>query len=203
MTGATVLLPTLYRAELRSSLKTGVPIPRHPGRRLPSNVPFAVDNIWEYARPDGMPSRRSSVYASPTPALALAGASQGGARRDDYAACRLELVGNPRLLQIAVEDARHHPDVEAVQKAILRRLRVGDWAAARLEHKLALAPLFLPGVTREELAQAMEKDPLLAEVVGAGAAQVTIWTPPAAPNPHGEIFFELGEGDAFILHPLG
>jgi hypothetical protein len=170
-------------------------------RRLPSNLPFVVDNLWEYARPDGMPSRRSSVYASPTAELALALASQGGASRDDYAVCRLELVGTPRLLQIGVADAREHHDVEKVQKTILRRLRVGDWAAAPLEHKLALAPLFLPGVTRAELAQAMERDPLLAEVVAAAAAQVTIWSPPAAPNAHGEIFFELGEGEAYVLHP--
>lgn len=198
-----MLQPVLYRAELRSSLKTGVPIPRHPGRRLPSNVPFVVDNIWEYTRPDGMPSRRCAVYASPTPGLALAGASQGGATRADYEVCRLELVGRPRMLQIDVEDARHHRDVEAVQKAVLRRLRLGDWAAAPLAHKLALAPLFVPGVTREELEEAMAGDALLAEVVRAAAALVTIWNAPAAPNAHGEIFFELDEGQAFILHPLG
>lgn len=194
--------PTLYRAELRSKLQTGVMISRFNGRRLPSNVPFAIDNIWEYTRPDTMPSRRHSVYASPTPALALAGASQGSASRDDYVVCRLELVGSPRLLQIEVEDARYHRDVEAVQREILRRLRVGDWAQAPLEHKLALAPLFLPGVTRAELQQALRRHALLAEVVDSAAAQVTLWTPPAAPNAQGEIFFELDEGQGYVLHPL-
>jgi hypothetical protein len=193
----------LYRAELRSKLKTGVTITRFNGRRLPSNVPFAVDNIWEYTRPATLPSRRHSVYASPTPELALAGASQGSANRDDYVVCRLELVGNPRVLQIDVEDARYHRDVEAVQREILRRLRVGDWALAPLEHKLALAPLFLPGVTQAELQQASERHALLAEVIEGAAAQVTIWTPPPAPNAHGEIFFELDEGQGYVLQPLG
>lgn len=194
--------PTLYRAELRSKLQTGVLISRFNGRRLPSNVPFAVDNIWEYTRPDTMPSRRHSVYASPTPVLALAGASQGSASRDDYVVCRLELVGSPRLLQIEVEDARYHRDVEAVQREILRRLRVGDWAQAPLEHKLALAPLFLPGVTRAELQQALQHDAWLAEVVDSAAALVTLWTPPPARNAQGEIFFELDEGQGYVLHPL-
>jgi hypothetical protein len=194
--------PTLYRAELRSTLKAGVPILRHPGRRLPSNVPFVVDNIWEFTRPDSMPSRRHAVYASPAPALALAGASQGEAKRDDYVVCRLELVGEPRLLQIAVRDARYHDDVDAVQQAVLRCLRAGGWAETPLEHKLALAPLFVPGLTREELRQAMAREALLAEVVRAAAARVTFWNPPAAPNPEGETFFELDEGQAFILHPL-
>ncbi|HWT72545.1 MAG TPA: hypothetical protein VN361_10195 [Oxalicibacterium sp.] len=193
---------TLYRAQLRSKLQTGVTISRSNGRRLPSNVPFAVDNVWEYTRPDTMPSRRHSVYASPTPALALGGASQGSASRDDYVVCRLELVGTPRLLQIEVEDARQHRDVEAVQREILRRLRVDDWAQAPLERKLALAPLFLPGVTRAEMQQAVQHHALLAEVVHGAAAQVTLWTAPPAPNAHGEIFFELDAGQGYVLHPL-
>lgn len=194
--------PNLFRAELRTKLETGVPIGRREGRRLPSNVPFVVDTIWEFTRPPSMPSRRNSVYASPTPQLALAGASQGGAGPDDYQACRLELVGSPRLLQLAVDDARRHPDVEAVQKAILRVLRRDGWSTTTLAHKLALAPLFVPGVTRAELEGAMTRDALLAELVHAAAAAVTIWTP-APPNDIGEIFFELDEGQAYILHPLG
>jgi len=191
----------LYRAELRSSLKAGVSIPRRPGRRLPSNVPFVVDNIWEFTRPDTMPSRRHGVYASPTAALALAGASQGAASRGDYAVCRLELMGKPRLLQIGVRDARFHRDVDAVQAVILRLLRAGSWAEAPLARKLSLAPMFVPGVEREELRQAMAHDALLHEVVLAAAAVVTLWTTPAVPDPEGEVFFELDDGQAYILHP--
>lgn len=33
--------------------------------RIPLNVPYLVDNIWEWLRPDNMPKRRRSVYASP------------------------------------------------------------------------------------------------------------------------------------------
>lgn len=193
---------TLYRAEARSTLRTGVPFTRRAGRRLPSNVPFVVDNIWEFTRPDGMPSRRHCVCASPTPALALEGASQGEARREDYLACRLELVGSPRLLQIGVKDARYHPDVEQVQQAVLGGLRKDGWSEAPLERKLALAPLFVPGVSREELRAAMAREPLLAAVVESAAARVTIWTRLPAPHPEGEVFFELDQGQAFILHPL-
>lgn len=196
------MLPTLYRAERRDRVKTGVPILRRPGRRLPSNVPFVVDNIWEFTRPDDMPSRRQCVCASPAPALALEGASQGEAEREAYRVCRLELVGSPRLQQIDVRDARYHVDIGEVQQAILAKLRAGTWSEAALEHKLALAPLFLPGVTRDELRQAMARDALLDATVRAAAERVTLWKRLAAPHPEGEIFFELDEGQTFILHPL-
>lgn len=191
--------PILYRAQARGTLRAGAPIRRHPGRRLPSNVPFVVDNIWEYTRPEGMPSRRHSVYASPSAELALKSASQGEPDRAGYVVCRVELVGTPPVMQIGVEDARDHPDVKAVLDAILRTLRLDDWAAAPLPHKLALAPLFLPGVTRDELATAVACDALLASVVRAAAGKVTIWTAPPC-LARGEIFFEPGEGDAYILH---
>ncbi|MEW6373481.1 MAG: hypothetical protein AB1584_21375 [Pseudomonadota bacterium] len=194
--------PALYRAELRDRVKTGVPFHRRAGRRLPSNVPFVVDNIWEFTRPDDMPSRRSCVCASPAPELALEAASQGEAKREAYVVCRLELVGNPRLMQVGVKDARYHGDIEAVQQAVLASVRAGDWAEAPLERKLALAPLFLPGVTRDELRAAMARDALLDQAVRAAADRVTFWNRLAAPHPSGEIFFELDEGQAFILHPL-
>ena len=43
--------------------------------RVPSNVPYVVDNLWESLRPKNMPSRRHAIYASPTPELALQNAS--------------------------------------------------------------------------------------------------------------------------------
>jgi hypothetical protein len=41
---------------------------------------------------------------------------------------------------------------------------VGDRAQGPLEHKLALAPLFLPGVTRAKLQQAVQHHALLVYV---------------------------------------
>ena len=49
-------------------------IPAATTSRPPGNVPYYVDNIWEWLRPEGAPSRRKAAFASPTPELAAAGA---------------------------------------------------------------------------------------------------------------------------------
>jgi hypothetical protein len=193
---------TLFRAIPRGESVCGVPIGPVPGRRLPSHVPYVVDNLWEYARPDHLPSRRHSVYASPTPELALANASAGNLGRDGYVACRIELACQPRILQLSVDDARKHADIPRLVSCVNRYLPQG-WAASDLEHKLALAPLFMPGITRDELAHAMTRDALLRAVVTEAAQGVTIWDTQAHPPvANGELFFEIRTGEAYILHPL-
>jgi hypothetical protein len=150
----------IYRAVPRSKCTPGQEIRRSEGRRLPSHVSYLADNLWEFTPPPGMPSRRPAVYASPTPELALQNAA-GGLPRHEYLACVLEFHYRPAIIQLTVSDARHHPDIKRLQQVVNESLR--DWSATELERKLALAPLFLPGVTREELAAAMGRDRLSEE----------------------------------------
>jgi hypothetical protein len=81
----------LYRAVPRENFNPDVIGRAHATRRVPSNVPFVVDNLWEYLRPEHLPSRRHAIYASPTPELALQNASVAGPLRDRYQACLLEV----------------------------------------------------------------------------------------------------------------
>jgi hypothetical protein len=191
----------IYRAVPRSSLVPGQAIGRNPGRRLPGNVPYLVDNIWEFARPLDMPSRRHAVYGSPTPELALDNASADGLARHEYVACLLEFRYVPAMIQLDVTDARIHPDIGKLQKLVNRRL--GDWSAAAVDDKLALAPLFLPGVTRTELLSAMVDAPQLRDLVHEAAACATLWSPNAnAIDANGELFFEIAEDNAYTLGPV-
>jgi hypothetical protein len=172
---------------------------RHPGTRLPANVPYLVDNLWEFTRPDAMPSRRKSVYASPTAALALDGAAGVGRPKDGFIVCRVECRGAPKTFQLSVADARYHPDVKILQKAVHDKL--AGPVAVGFEDKLALAPLFVPGMTRAELQAAMDGNAGLRGLVMELAALVALWkdTPDSA---LGELFFEIDEDNAYTLHPL-
>ena len=87
------------------------------GDRLPKNLPFAVDNIWEWRRPPTCPSRRSAAFGSPRPELAAA------AGPSDGQVCRV-LVRPPFQVSqvIGAPDARTHPDVGRIV-AIVERIR--------------------------------------------------------------------------------
>ena len=190
----------IYRAVPRSRFVPGEELRRNPGRRLPSHVSYLADNLWEFTRPPGMPSRRHAVYASPTPELALQNAA-GGLQQHEYVACVLEFRYQPAMIQLTVSDARHHPDIKRLQQVVNDSLR--NWSAGELGSKLALAPLFLPGVDRDELKAAMAMDPLLDKVVRTAAAEVRLWSPaPDAVSPDGELFFEIAEDNFYTLQPV-
>lgn len=168
---------------------------RHPGRRLPSNIPYLVDNLWEFARPDTKPSRRHAIYASPTIELALKNASAAGADRANYIVCELVFETPPPMMQLSVKDAREHDDLPNLQRAVNGML--GRWSENDLVNKLDLAPLFLPGVSKQELAIAIEDQPQLKEIVLQASKLVTLWNDKPAAD--GEFFFEIAEGNSYTL----
>lgn len=172
---------------------------RHSSQRLPGNVPYLIDNLWEFARPQGKPSRRYAVYASPTVELALAGAHPGGPSPNQYLACRVVFRNEPQIFQLSVPDARHHPDVKRLQRLVHDRM--ANWGGRNLDSKLGLAPLFMPGTTREELSAAMKNNSELRNIVEEAAAAVTMWRD--VPDPlRGEIIFEIDEDNAYTLQQV-
>lgn len=185
----------LYRA---------VPIPgfvdrqrkvRHEGRRLPSNIPYLVDNMWEFTRPASMPSRRHAVYASPTVELALECASAAGVDRAGYVVCELVFDKEPPTIQLSVKDARRHDDVPNVQRVVNGLLN--RWVESDLANKSTLAALFLPGTSKEELLGAMDAQPQLKEIVLEASKFVTLWKD--EPSADGEFFFEVLDGNGYVL----
>lgn len=172
--------------------------------RVPSNVPYVVDNLWESLRPQNMPSRRHAIYASPTAELALQNASAPLSCGDEYVACRV--VVDPvqiRVAHLQVTDARHHNDIRLISKWVSQRGHA--LAELSLEQKHKLAPLFMPGLHRSELTSLWEANALVAELCTYVRQYSTFWTSASAvPQPSdGELFFELlGETDTYRLEAV-
>ena len=80
--------------------------------RPPGNVPYIVDNLWEWKRPNNYPNRRHSFCASPTPELALK-AAKGGT------VYTVEFKGRYKLCQVkGYWDSKKHPDCKELRKLL-------------------------------------------------------------------------------------
>jgi len=100
----------LYRAEpLNKTLLQGGSLEPRQSVRLPSNLPYVVDNLWEVMRPQHMPSRRHALYASTTPELAMTNCSAND-QGQGFMVYQLVIDGPYSIAQIRQEDARDHPD---------------------------------------------------------------------------------------------
>ena len=190
----------IYRAVPRKGFDPDKVYKAHSSGRLPGNVPYVVDNLWELMRPADKPSRRHAVFACPAPELTFGNAAAGGLSPDEYLACELIFKGpKPTPFQLSKLDARHHNDVYQLPKLVNKKL--GSWSDRSPESKLAFASLFLPGTTSDELAAARRGSSELDSLVEELAAAVTMWfdTPDRAV---GEITFQLGAEHSYILIPV-
>ncbi|QJD59928.1 hypothetical protein HG264_13955 [Pseudomonas sp. gcc21] len=191
-------IPSSRLAEAEQGLR------RQSSIRVPRNVPYVVDNLWESLRPKNMPSRRHAIYASPTAELALQNASAPLADGDEYVPCRV--VVDPRDIRVAqlqVKDARYHSDIRLVGNWVSQRGQV--FADLSLTQKQKVAQLFLPGLHRGELTALWKNDPLIAEFCSYARQNLTLWSSassvPQASD--GELFFELlGDLQTYRLEAL-
>lgn len=187
---------------------------RQTTRRTPGNVPYLVDNLWEYLRPENLPSRRHAVYASPTPELALANATGTGQRRDAFVVTRVVVQGEVRQVQLPCSDARHHPDVTTLPRAVLAALGNG-WTDLPASAKAHAALLYTPGVTREELAAAAQRCDATMRALDCAEQRATLWADAQAHGRgtatvpgdgwaahDGEFFFELVDDAFYTLEAL-
>ena len=188
----------IYRAEaLTPSLQAGeLQFPRATVR-LPSNVPYVVDNLWEFLRPDHMPSRRHSIYASPTPELAQQNCS-GSDQGQGFCVYRLVIQGEALLAQLPIKDAREHADVKFTQRTV--QFVVQQMADASAEEKSSLGLLFLPGASRADWERARAASALAAQLIDTLSAASTFWRD-ASPKPNsdsnGELFLQLLAGAGY------
>lgn len=164
--------------------------------RPPGNVPYFVDNIWEWLRPDGYPSRRRAAFASPDPELAMAAA--GTARDDVY---QVELTEGQPACQLVTgartEDARYHADISRLKRLLLRESLGRDWFDLGEEARRTEAALFLPCASAADIEAVFGRSRRLDadKVRGASSfwVDVTLFDPAeieVTPHPQGEIFFE-------------
>lgn len=169
------------------------PFKARPTRRTPGNVPYVVDNLWEWSRPEGLPSRRHCVCASPSAALAqqLGGTSSG-------TVFTIKNLVGAKVAQIPQQDARYHPDATSLHKTLVKLLDpawVGD--DKNLNEMHAIAPLWMPCLPRQDAEALFKNNPRLAAIEPQLRAAIKFWydAKPVSlddswPCPDGEIFFE-------------
>ena len=124
-------------------------------KRAPSNVPYLVDNIWEWLRPDTMPTRRLTVCASPFKELALKYATS----KDLL--CTIRFAGKANVVQISqYQDAKLHPDVKKLPRTITKYLGQ-NWLDSDLTNKQTYGQLFIPLLSSEEVSSILNTPELL------------------------------------------
>lgn len=194
----------LYRAVPLATFVAGTTYTRQETRRIPTNVPYLVDNVWELLRPEHAPSRRHAVYASPTPFLAAENAS-AGETGTDMVICELTFADpTVRMAHLPVTDARFHKDVRDLPRLAVKALGA-DFGALPLAQKLEFSPLFMPGISREEFRDAVERHPIISKFMNDACCISTFWheaQPKPVLNHNGELFFELHTDNSYTLTPL-
>jgi len=195
----------LFRAVPASRLLNGsVEFRRQSSVRIPTNVPYVVDNLWESLRPKTMPSRRHAVYASPSAELALQNASAPLEEGDEYVACRVLVdQARVRVAHLEVTDARYHSDIILISKWISRHAQELMELSQGLRQKIA--PLFIPGLDRAEMTSLWREHAWAAELCTYVRQHSTFWASASStPQPsNGELFFELkSDSDTYQLEAV-
>jgi len=179
----------------------------HKTMRQPINVPYIVDNLWEWQRPDGYPNRRFSIFASPTSDLAIASAGEG---KIPY---RVELMGRFKLCQMKCSsafkdnnDSKYHPDCRKLREKMLKKLDP-TWLDVDLDQKTKIGRLWMPCLRKEEVAFLFESEDVLRKIRDEIADNITYWNDAilvkdadSLPDKNGEVFFEPLDG--YWLRPL-
>lgn len=193
----------LYRAVPREGFETNKVYRSQSTRRPPSNVPYLADNIWEHFRPDHMPSRRFSIFASPTPKLALQNASSNAATRSDYIVCELTFTGPVKVAHLLVEDARYNGEISKIQRCVMDHLG-RDFATLSLPEKQQHAALFMPCSSQVELQEYFASTETARLLEKKLAELVRFWHD-ARDTPQedtGELFFEITQDVTYTLTAL-
>lgn len=169
-------------------------------RRAPTNVPYVVDNLWEWRRPETMPNRRHSVYASPKPELAaqFGGAIGGRVYSVD--------VTGASVAQIAQQDAREHPEVKKLSRFMTSLLKQ-SWLDGPAITKIPEALLWAPCLTQAEVEWIFTSERLAPERDNVWKA-IEFWNEARLvescaelPFPEGEIFFEAETWSLLPIDP--
>lgn len=170
--------------------------------RPPGNVPYVVDNLWEWKRPEGFPCRRFSVYASPTAELA----KESG--RKDSEVFLVEFTGRFRLAQVAgYEDSKKHPDCRNLRDRIQKILGQA-WIDASMAEKEKAGRLWMPCLRKEEVELLFAEVEVLKRSRDEIFNAITYWDDvvlvnkgEGLPDSIGELFFEAYDGH--YLRPVG
>ncbi len=164
--------------------------------RPPGNVPYVVDNLWEWKRPDNFPCRRIAVFANQQMDLAKkSGPDEGIVYRVEF---------NERFKLCVVkgyQDSKYHPDCKKLKKALFSSDFLGkDWLNDRKE-KNEIGKLWIPCLTKDEINSLVKNNNRLKEIKEKIYDAITYWDSVEligkgmdSPDPEGELFFEAEDG---------
>jgi hypothetical protein len=162
--------------------------------RTPSNVPYLVDNLWEWKRPDTFPNRRYSVYASPSIDLARKFGGIGNG-----VVYEVELIGKFLVAQTKIDDARDHPDCINLPKLLLKTLGQ-SWIDSSLEEKKEMGQLWIPCLNKHEI-DILFQSPSINHLRESIWESITYWDDASTfddvdklPQHNGEVFFDPIDG---------
>ena len=163
--------------------------------RPPRNVPYVVDNLWEWKRPHEYPSRRHSAFANPQPALAQQEGPKGGS------VYSVEFKGKFKLGQlIGWKNSMHHPDCEWLRRLLFDRFGQ-QWLQGRLADKEELGRLWIPCLTKDDMNELFGRVNLLRAMRNEVYDAITYWNDVMLiedighiPDAEGELFFETVDG---------
>ncbi len=184
--------------------------------RPPGNVPYIVDNLWEWKRPENFPCRRFCAYASSDPELALKSGPDGGK------VFVIEFIGEPKIAQLTgCSDSKYHPECGAKTKGnseyknlkklminLLNEVTDGWWPNLDREEKLQAGQIWMPCLKKSEVNYLFENIPALQLIRDEVASNIRYWddvrlfgpSENSLPDGNGEIFFEAKDG--YWLKPL-
>lgn len=191
----------IYRSILEAEDQVGRLLRTDDIMRPPLKVPYVVDNLWEWVRPEKYPSRRFSAFASPQPDIAR---EQGPEKGEVY---RVEFRGNYRICQVrGYRNAKDHP--ECISLPIFLFERLGDkWVRSSLESKDQVGRLWIPTLSKAEVDSLFQSAPELVRLREDLRSSIRFWDDVELVDEErpvleaeSELFFAAPDG--YYLRPL-
>lgn len=198
-------MPTIYRATSSQSDKVYKP---YSTRRAPKNIPYVVDNIWEWARPRGKyVNRRYAAYGSPSPEAAEASVTEG-------TAYRVEFLGDHTICQLeGIADAKELEEIGDIKNAVFDLLGnhheegYREWRSDDVISKRVGGQLYMPCLSKadvdtilDEIGATDDERQDLRDAVSYWDKLTVVEDGDPLPSQVGEILFSYDGG--YRLHPL-
>ena len=159
--------------------------------RPSANVPAVVDNLWEWKRADGFPSRRHAAFANARPEICP---QQNGVL------CRVALLAPYRLCQVTgLDDSKGHQECSSLPRFLGRTLGE-SWFGFSLDQKSWAGRLWIPCLSKSEIELLFATVEPLRQVRDELWQLIRYWEgvrlleSPLDADECGELFFEAHEG---------
>lgn len=190
---------TLYRSIKEPAKNDQLIFKYRDTMRPPGNVPYVVDNLWEWARPEKFPCRRKTVYASPTTQLALKSGPEDGK------VYRVKFLGRVNIAQVrGHSDSKEHRDCKELKKQLLNLLKRSTkdrWLDRDIDSKEQIGRLWMPCLRKNDIDYLFTHVQELKKIRSELLSWITYWrdveiihSKQMSIEKVGEIFFEAKEG---------